>query len=104
MLQVDKRVKEHLLFINPGEDNLNKTIMELLEHEYRRRLSHYENMDKTFRRKYNMIFNEFETKNIVKEKGFSWDVESDSMDWEQAIDGIMTMKKKLEELNAIRSR
>lgn len=100
MLHVDNKVKEHLLFINPGEDNLNKTILELLDHEYRRRLSHYENIDKAFRKKYEMTFQEFDTKNIVKEKGFSWDVESDSMDWEQAIDGMDTMKKKLGDLNA----
>ena len=104
MLKVDNKVKEHLLFMNPGEDNLNKTIVELLEHEYRRRVSHYENMDKTFRKKYKMTFEEFEEKNVVKEENFSWDVESDAMDWEQAIDGIKTMRNKLGELNAIKAR
>lgn len=104
MLKVDNKVKEHLLFINPGEEDLNRTILELLEHEYRRRLSHYENMDMAFRKKYKLTFKEFEEKNIVKEKEFSWDVESDGMDWEQAMDGIRTMRKKLEELSVIRTR
>ncbi len=30
----------------------------------------------TIKKKYMMTFEEFEVKNIVKEKGFSWDVES----------------------------
>ena len=71
MLHVDNKVKEHLLFVKPGEENLNKTIMELLEHKYRRRLSHYENLDKNFTKKYQMAFEEFEARNIVKEKNFS---------------------------------
>jgi hypothetical protein len=35
-----------------------------------------------------MSYKEFEDKNIVKEKGFSWEVEKDEMDWEHALEGI----------------
>jgi hypothetical protein len=32
-----------------------------------------------------MNFTEFEKKNLVKEKGFSWEVEKDAMEWEHAV-------------------
>ena len=103
MIKVDDKIKEHLIDLNPGEENISLTILELLEHEYRRRLTHYENINETFKKKYNMTFDEFEERNIVREKMFSWDVESDAMDWEQAIDGIKTMKKKLGDVSVIRT-
>jgi len=42
-----------------------------------------------------MDFEEFENKNAVKEKNFSWEVESDAMEWEHAIASIRYLKKKL---------
>lgn len=93
---------EYVSILNSDDVYYKNRFVELLEHEYRRRLSHYENLDKNFMKKYQMAFKEFETRNIVKEKNYSWDVESDSMDWEQAIDGIKTVKRKLQELNAIK--
>ena len=50
-----------------------------------------------------MTFDEFEERNVVREKMFSWDVEADAMDWEQAIDGIKTMRNKLRDINVIRT-
>ncbi|TVM01467.1 MAG: hypothetical protein CV087_10820 [Candidatus Brocadia sp. WS118] len=73
----------------------------LLVNEYKRRIAHYQNIDRIFRKKYAMSYSDFAQKNIVKEKNFSWNVESDAMDWEQAIDGIETMKQKLQELEAV---
>jgi len=34
-----------------------------------------------------MTFQEFESKNVVKEQDFSWPVESDAMEWEHAVEG-----------------
>lgn len=73
----------------------------MLENEYRRRLVRYENTDRALREKYGMSFAEFQKKNIVKARRFSWEVESDAMDWEQAIDGIKTVKRRLKDLNTI---
>jgi hypothetical protein len=49
-------------------------------------------------RKYGMQFDEFVACGLVKEKGFTWEVESDAMNWEAAIGGIRTMERKLREL------
>jgi hypothetical protein len=46
-------------------------------------------------------FEEFTTRRVVKEKGYSWEVESDAMDWETAIAGIKTMERKLAELKVV---
>ncbi len=45
-----------------------------------------------------MTYEEFEARNLVKEHGYSWEVESDAIAWETAVDGIKTMQRKLKEL------
>ncbi len=45
-----------------------------------------------------MTLEEFEKRNIVKEKGFSYEVESDYHEWDAAIDAIKTLKNYFEEL------
>ena len=45
-----------------------------------------------------MSFEEFEKKNVVKEKGFSWEVERDAMDWEHAVEGIRYIQEKINKI------
>jgi hypothetical protein len=71
---------------------------EMLERDYLRKLTRYKLIDESFRKKYGMTYEEFERKNIVAEKNYSWDVESDAQEWELAIDGISTCLRKLKEL------
>ena len=33
-------------------------------------------------------------KNVVRGKGFSWDVEQDAMNWEHAVEGIRHLEKR----------
>jgi hypothetical protein len=54
----------------------------VLEAEYRRRLTHCDHVDRLFRKKYGMSFEEFERNEVVRQKGFCWEVESDSDEWE----------------------
>ena len=68
---------------------------EALLHEYKRKLLLYKILDKNMNEKYKMDFNNFEKDNVVSRSDFSWDVESDSMEWEHAIEGIKTMKEKI---------
>ena len=68
---------------------------EMLERDYLRKLTRYKLTDEALRKKYGMTYDEFERKNIVAEKSYSWDVESDSQEWEMAIDGINTCLRKL---------
>jgi len=45
-----------------------------------------------------MSFEEFERRHIVGEQGYTWEVESDAMEWDLAVSGIRTMRRKLMEL------
>jgi hypothetical protein len=47
-----------------------------------------------------MTFAEFTEGRVVQQKGYTWDVEKDAMDWETAVDGMRTMERKLQELQA----
>jgi len=49
-------------------------------------------------KKYGITFDEFVSRKIVKEKGYTWEVEKDAMDWETAISGIKTIEQKINEL------
>jgi len=79
-------------------------LKDILLREYRRRLLLYKMVDEKMQKKYNMSFEEFEKRRIVEEKGYSWEVESDAMEWEHAIEGIRYMQEKIEELKSDLSR
>jgi len=72
-------------------------IREALINEYRRRLIRYKMVDEAMRKKYGMSFSDFESVNMVRKRKFSWDVESDSMEWEHALEGLKYVEKKLTE-------
>ena len=77
-----------------AEDKLAK----LIEAEYRRRLAHYSLTDRQLTQKYDMSFEQFERQQITLDKGFTWEVESDAIAWETAVDGIRTVQRQLSEL------
>ena len=79
-----------------GQD-VDAKVRLLLRSEYMRRLGRYRHVDRLMVSKYGMQFDELVARGLVKEKGFSWEVESDAMSWETAIGGIMTMERKLRE-------
>jgi len=95
---VSKETAQHLESLPLGLGDLNSKLRALLEAEYRRRLSRYSLTDRVLRQKYRMTYEEFESRNLVKERGYSWEAESDAIAWETAMDGIKTMQCKLEEL------
>jgi uncharacterized protein YlxP (DUF503 family) len=66
--------------------------------EYEKRLVLYKLTDERFKKKYSMSFAEFEAKNVVKEKDFTWDVEKDAMEWEHAVEGIRHLQEKIKKL------
>jgi len=98
MKALSEKITKHLNYLGLSGDKTEEKIRSLLEAEYRRRLTRYEHLDRLFRNKYGMTFDEFEQKEVVKEKGFSWEVESDSDQWEMAVDGIESMHRGLQEL------
>ena len=76
----------------------NDELVEMLRREHLRKLTRYRLTDEVFRKKYGMTYEEFEKENVVAERNFSWEVESDAQEWEMAIDGISTCLRKLGEV------
>jgi hypothetical protein len=81
-----------------GDQDVDTKVRSLLESEYLRRLKRYRRQDRLLAQKYEMTFEEFVESRVVKQKGYAWDVEQDAMDWETAVSGMETMKRKLQEL------
>lgn len=81
-----------------GEQDPNTKVRMLIEAEYLRRLNRYHRLDRMLCQKYEMTFQDFTARHIVAEKGYSWEVEKDAMDWETAIGGIKTIRRKLKEV------
>ncbi len=88
----------HLESMPDQDQDLDTKIQRLIEAEYRRELSRYGFIDRKFQEKYGMTFEIFEKQDIERQQGFSWEVESDAMAWETAVDGQRTMKRKLRAL------
>lgn len=78
-----------------------KEIKEAVLGEYEKRLVLYKLADEQLKKKYKVNFKDFDEKNIVKKKGFSWDVEHDAMQWEHAVEGIKYIRKKIKKIKAI---
>ena len=79
-------------------DKTEDKLAKLIEAEYRRRLAHYSLTDRQLTQKYDMSFDQFERQQITLDKGFTWEVESDAIAWETAVDGIRTVQRQLSEL------
>lgn len=76
-------------------------IKEALINEYRRRRIRYKMVDEAMKKKYGMDFDEFGSTNMVRERKFAWDVESDSMEWEHAIEGFRYVEQKLKDMDEL---
>jgi hypothetical protein len=97
-LCVSEQVAQHLESLSTIGDGLDAKLSALLEAEYGRRLSRYSLTDRLMAQKYGMAFTEFERQKTTESQGYSWDVESDAIEWDMAISGIRTMQRKLSEL------
>ena len=84
-------------WLEPRRD-MDTALRRVLENEIRRRLATYELTNRVFQRKYGMTLAEFEAANIVAKQGYSYEVESDHQDWDQAVDGIETLHETLHKL------
>lgn len=84
----------------PKEQYLNGKIRRLVEAKCLRELSRYRRTDMGYKRKYGVIFDEFLKQRIVRKLDYTWEVEQDAMDWETAVSGMETAKRKLQELRA----
>jgi hypothetical protein len=48
-----------------------------------------------------MSFEAFERQQRAQQHGYTWEVESDAIDWETAVDGIRTMQRQLAALTQV---
>jgi len=84
-----------------GEQDPDAKICFLLEGEYLRRLGRYHRQDRILTQKYGMSFDDFIARRVVRQGGYTWEAETDAMNWETAVDGIRTMERKLQELRSL---
>lgn len=76
------------------------SVRQILISEIRRRMNRYELIERRFRRKYRLRFEEFRDQHPVEKYGHSFEIESDYCDWEMAITGLAALKQQLAELGA----
>jgi hypothetical protein len=92
-------VVQHLKDLSLGDANsLDDKLTLLLEAEYRRRLARFSLTDQQLAQKYRMSFEEFERQRVTEQRGYTWEVESDAIAWETAVDGLRTVQKQLSDL------
>ncbi len=80
------------------KQSADATIRHLLKAEYLRNLRLHRRADRNLSQKYGMTFDEFISSQTAQQKGYTWAVETDAMDWEIAVSGIKTVERKLKEL------
>jgi hypothetical protein len=92
----DKTTKILNLIIPEGD--IDYKVRKILREDIKRKLAEFQLIDNRFQKKYGMTLDEFEKRNIIKEKGFSFEVESDYHEWDSAVDAIKTLKAKIKDL------
>ncbi len=81
------------------EGDLDYKVRKILIEDFKRKLVEFQLVDNRFQKKYGVTLDEFEKRNIIKEKGFSFEVESDYHEWDSALDAINALKAKIEDLS-----
>lgn len=98
---LSEETTQHLIFLGSNEAKSPEAkLLSLIEAEYRRRLARYRLTDERLNRKYGISFAEFEEQRITEREGHSWEVDQDAIAWDQAIDGIATVERRLQRLRA----
>ena len=98
-IQISDTLAQHLKNLVLGQSaDIDQKLRGLLEAEYRRHLTRYHLTDRQLQEKYGIDFTLFETEQITAKENYSWDVESDAIAWETAVDGIETIQAQLAEL------
>ena len=98
MKAITEKTKKTLDLLIP-EGDLDYKVRKLLMGDFKRKLTEFQLIDNRFQKKYGMTLDDFEKRNIIKEKAFSFEVESDYHEWDSAADAIKTLKAKIEDLS-----
>ena len=95
-ITVSDEVAQHLESLSFSQSgDINEKLRLLLAAEYRRRLTRYSLTDRQFTQKYQMSFEAFDRQQLTQQHGYTWEVESDAIEWETAVDGMRTMQRQL---------
>lgn len=97
MLKISDELASYVTELFPEEKTENK-IKRLVENELRRRLARYQLTIRNLESKYQMDFEAFKAEKVVERNGYSFEVENDFCDWEMALDGVATIRRKLNRL------
>ena len=81
------------------EGDIDSKVRKVIIEDLKRRLAEFQLIDYRFQKKYGMTLNEFEKREIIKEKGFSFEVENDHHEWDSAADAIKSLKGHLKDLS-----
>ena len=101
MLKISDELASYVTQLFPEERTENK-IKRLIENELRRRLARYHLIIRNLESKYQIDFETYKAKKMVQKKGYSFEVEDDFCDWEMALDGVETIRRKLNKLREFR--
>jgi hypothetical protein len=97
-----QQIKDQLAEDTPGllddDQALDVKARQLIEAEYLREAARYRRVDLALTREYGMSFDDFLARRITRERGYTWEVEQDAMNWETAVGGMATVERKLREL------
>lgn len=85
----------------PEKKTLDDKVRQLIEAEYLRQLGRHKRTNSALTDKYGMTFEEFIARRIPRQKGYTWEVEQDAMDWETAIGGIATIERQLRKVRGL---
>jgi hypothetical protein len=97
MKTITEKTTKILNLIIP-EGDIDYKVRKILREDIKRKLAEFQLIDNRFQKKCGMNLDEFEKRNIIKEKGFSFEVESDYHEWDSAVDAIKTLKAKIKDL------
>jgi hypothetical protein len=95
---ISEQTADHLANLPLVGQDADSKVRALLEAEYRHQLARYALTDRQLRDKYQMTQEEFERQRLVEQRGFTWEVEADASEWELAVSGARTIRRKLTEL------
>lgn len=98
-ITVSNEIARHLddLTFDDTQDIEGK-LRSLIIAEYQRRLARFRLTDRQMTQKYSESFEAFEQEQMTRQKGYTWEVESDAIAWETAVDGIHTIEQQLSSL------
>lgn len=99
---IDAQVLSIARQLEPDVD-VGTALRSILLNEVRRRLAAYELIARNLEQKYAMTLTEFEDRNMVEQLGYSFEVENDHQDWDQAVDASHGLRKLLHELTNVRT-